>query len=672
MKNYEINQIFQNKIQTCEFDDEENPLSQDHKFLKMAIIETCGISECEVGNFEIPARKIKIDGYYDDEDEKVFHIIGLIFFPKFEASTYEFEEAFHEIENKIYNFVFLCLQKDISSLITTSTLFEAVMSFKDAIDSGYSFEIDYYSNIDFPEEMGEQKPITLNKVELKKVLYGASEIYESITSNESSNLIIDLRKEFGASLFGIKISSTKDFDIYLTSIPGRLLARIYDSHKSRLLEGNVRSYLKRTQKTNSGIVKTLQNVPSEFVAYNNGLSTVASSSGSEIKPIKGNFVEINVLNQLQIVNGGQTTVTIYECSKDPLDLSEVIVPMKLTILKRRENEAEMVSNISRYANTQTAIAKSDLSSNEPFYKEMEKLSRNTPCYKDNIVASNTEYYWFFERSNGQYNTEKRVIYNYSKSFARRYPEKLKFSKKILAKAIMAFQKHPDVVCLGNEKNFVTFNEYIIENCIIPNEKYYKRFIGALILWRSVDKIILKEKLPIKAAVLPYTIAKLAYLYSSKIDLDKIWENQKIDKSLEFVALEVAKQISNRFQNDIVRHPNTLMWGRKPECWEEIKKIPFNVSLIDLCDEAIDFMPQNPANRFIDIRNNLINPSLWSRMLIWNSTAKVLSPQQEKTIKEFMNSVRLSMGTGILPYLIKKMKDLFMKAVRNGFPYKEVM
>ena len=507
MKNYEINNFFQNKINELDFDDEENPLSQPHKFLKMAISETHGVSECEIGNLEIPARKVKIDGYFDDEDEKIFHIVGLIYFPKFETTVNDFINEFKKAQNQIHSFIWLCLQKDLSSLLTTSEVFEAVMSFKDAMDNGYNFEIDYYSNIDFPEDFNEQNSVNISKICLRNVFYGASEIYESITSNESSNLIIDLKKRYDNPLLGVRISSTKDFDIYLTSIPGRLLARIYENHKSRLLEGNVRSYLKRTQKTNSGIVKTIQNVPSEFVAYNNGLSTVASASGSEIRRISGNFFEIRILNQLQIVNGGQTTVTIYECSKDPMDLGEVIVPMKLTVLKRRENEAEMVSNISRYANTQTAIAKSDLSSNEPFYKEMEKLSRNTPCYKDNIVTSSTEYFWFFERSNGQYNTEKRVIYNYSKSFARRYPDKLKFSKKILAKAIMAYQMHPDTVCLGNEKNFVTFNEYIIENCIIPNELYYKRFIGALILWRSVDKIILKAKLPIKAAVLPYTIQK---------------------------------------------------------------------------------------------------------------------------------------------------------------------
>ena len=136
-------------------------------------------------------------------------------------------------------------------------------------------------------------------------------------------------------------------------------------------------------------------------------------------------------------------------------------------------------------------------------------------------------------------------------------------------------------------------------------------------------------------------------------------------------MEVAKQISKHFQDNIVEHPNTLMWGRKAECWEQVKKLPFKVSLNDL-GPAIDFMPQNPANKFIDIRKNLVNIVLWKRMLIWNSTTKVLSIQQEKVIKDFVNSIRLSMGTGLMPHTIKKMKDLFMKAVRNGFPYKEVM
>lgn len=667
MKNYNFVEHFKRRIDSIEFDDEENPLSYRHKFLKMAIFESSGSTDVFVDNYDIPARRIKIDGYYDEEDEKIFHIISLIYFDENEVSEAFFREEYKKTLLCITNFIFLALSINNTTLITTSTVYEACMAFKDAKESGYSFVIDFYSNFDFPQ-LNDPQTMILNGIPLSKTYYGASEIIESIKSNDSAKLVIDLKKDYNASLYGIKISSTKDFDVYSTSISGRLLSRIYGNHKSRLLEGNVRSYLKRTQKTNSGIVKTVQTVPHEFVAYNNGLSTVATLEGSSIKTIKGDFVEIDSLNQLQIVNGGQTTVTIFECSRDPIDLSGVVVPMKLTILKRRENEAEMVSNISRFANTQTAIAKSDLSSNEPFYVEMQKYSRAIPCYKDNVVAPVNEYYWFFERTNGQYNTERRVIFNYSKTFAKKYPETLKFSKKLLAKAIMAYEQKPDIVCLGNEKNFVEFNNFVIENAIIPNEDYFRKFIAILILWRSADKIILKNKLPIKAAVLPYTIAKLSMLSKKLIDLTYIWENQKISKNLEFLVLEISKHISKYFQEVQFQHPNTLMWGRKKECWDEIKKLPFNIVQID-AEESFEFMPINPVNKFIDKSQNLNDYSLWQKVLMWNSSSKALSSIQEKQIQEAMMDIKLCTRiTNLIK--IRKVKEYFLKAVRNGFPYRD--
>ena len=89
MKNYDYSEIFKNRIDSLELDDEENPLSLRHKFLKMAVFETGGSFDPEIGNFEIPARKIKIDGYYDDEDEKVFHILFLILISGVDCSTIE-------------------------------------------------------------------------------------------------------------------------------------------------------------------------------------------------------------------------------------------------------------------------------------------------------------------------------------------------------------------------------------------------------------------------------------------------------------------------------------------------------------------------------------------------------------------------------------------------------
>ena len=93
----------------------------------------------------------------------------------------------------------------------------------------------------------------------------------------------------------------------------------------------------------------------------------------------------------------------YIYKNDGLDLNEVLVPVKLTVIKNNQNIEELINDISIYSNTQTAIKKSDPPSNLKFYKLFEELSKT-------ILAKNKfqEYYCFFERTNGQYNTLKRI------------------------------------------------------------------------------------------------------------------------------------------------------------------------------------------------------------------------------------------------------------------------
>ncbi len=86
---------------------------------------------------------------------------------------------------------------------------------------------------------------------------------------------------------------------------------------------------------------------------------------------------------MQIVNGGQTTASIYFSKKrDPsIDLKRVRVPAKVIILKASNaaEEESLISNISRYANSQNSVKQSDLSANKPFHVELEKLALNTYC-----------------------------------------------------------------------------------------------------------------------------------------------------------------------------------------------------------------------------------------------------------------------------------------------------
>src|SRR5690606_24366032 len=114
---------------------------------------------------------------------------------------------------------------------------------------------------------------------------------------------------------------------------------------------------------------------------------------------------IAFVKDFQIVNGGQTTASIYHTwKKDKVDISNVFVPLKLTIVKNRENFSEIVGRIAEYANTQNRVSASDLSSNKENHVIIEKLSRT--IWAPPISGESHQTRWFFERSRGQYKNER--------------------------------------------------------------------------------------------------------------------------------------------------------------------------------------------------------------------------------------------------------------------------
>src|SRR4029078_7217794 len=68
-----------------------------------------------------------------------------------------------------------------------------------------------------------------------------------------------------------------DFDAYLTAIPGSILADIYEKYGTRVLELNGRAFLgvQGRQSVNAGLRRTIQEEPTRFIAYNNGIVATA-------------------------------------------------------------------------------------------------------------------------------------------------------------------------------------------------------------------------------------------------------------------------------------------------------------------------------------------------------------------------------------------------------------
>ena len=64
-------------------------------------------------------------------------------------------------------------------------------------------------------------------------------------------------------------SENEQLTSYLLAVEGAVIADLMDSYDSRLLESNVRTYLKET-KTNKGILKTIKTSPIYFLHTTTG------------------------------------------------------------------------------------------------------------------------------------------------------------------------------------------------------------------------------------------------------------------------------------------------------------------------------------------------------------------------------------------------------------------
>ena len=136
------------------------------------------------------------------------------------------------------------------------------------------------------------------------------------------------------------------------------------------------SGLSWTSGVNRGLRKTLVTEPENFFAYNNGITLTADSA---VVKHDANISFVNSLENLQIVNGGQTTAAIFapreaggiQASSGLMPykglISKVSVQMKLTVFSRRCRRIDGIGQTSVITNSQNSIQGSDLVSNHPIH-----------------------------------------------------------------------------------------------------------------------------------------------------------------------------------------------------------------------------------------------------------------------------------------------------------------
>jgi hypothetical protein len=385
-----------------------------------------------------------------------------------------------------------------------------------------------------------------------------------------SPVVVDFVEEFGAPLPCLGSTSEKGgYDAYLALVPGEVLGRIYGRWGQRILERNVRSFLQARGAVNQGIRRTLGEEPSMFLAYNNGIS--ATADRVELAGESGNLAIVRVEN-LQIVNGGQTTASIYDAHRRRVDLGPVTVQMKLTVLDDPARVDDVVPLISRYANSQTKVSFSDFSANDPFHVNLERLSRQTWAPTVESRGKSTTK-WYYERARGQYLDDKGRQETPSKGRAweAQHPARQKLTKTLVAKYLMSWMQSPHRVSEGAEKNFSHFCIWMRDNPIRVDDGFFHRLIGMAILFQQCDRVVRRMDLGgYKANVVTYTVAWLSYLTAQRLDLERIWLNQGITPTVEARLGVLAERVWKHITEPPANIRNITEWCKRERCWDELR------------------------------------------------------------------------------------------------------
>ena len=533
-----------------------------------------------------PKRKrIEFDGYDYDDYDHTFTIVVCRYSGEPEVTERLTKGDIEDLAGRARAFIEGSISRVTQDSLEESEkaveLAEFIYSISDEIERYRIFILSDLEKSDRIKSL-DVDPIDGKQVQIK--LWDISNLFElNISKMGYDDIEINL-SDFGYDGLPCIRTSEKSSDIsydsYLCAIPGKLLSDLYAKHGSRLLDSNVRSFLKLTTKTNKNIRATILKEPEMFFAYNNGITTTATDIRVESK---NDSLVIKGFTALQIVNGGQTTVTLYTVgkSRDNPDLSKIYVPMKISVVDRERAE-EIVPKISRSANTQNKVSESDFFSNSPFHKTIQDLSRRILAPQNAGMPFST--HWFYERTRGQYQQEiARRTTSEANKFKAENPKNQMFTKTDLAKYRLSYGMKPHIVSKGAQYALLEFSKTVDpEHMERYNEFYFRETVAMAILFRRLEKLVPDQPWyqgGYRAQIVTYSLAKMSQLfekYNRVLNLEMIWNMQSVPEIVEWQLRDIMSAVNESLTQDN-EEANVGQWCKKEACWVKVQKIE-----VDIC------------------------------------------------------------------------------------------
>ena len=446
-------------------------------------------------------------------------------------------------------------------------------------------------------------------------------------------------------------SAKGEYQAYLCMISGNVLAGIYERYGSRLLEGNVRSFLSTRGKVNAKIQLTIRQQPEMFFAFNNGIAATAENVVIE-ETARG--PKILRATNLQIVNGGQTTASLAQAARNSpgnsegADLSKVMVQMKLSVLPP-EKASSLIPDIARYANSQNKVSDADFFANHAYHIRLEEFSRR--IFAPPVGGAQHGSHWFYERARGQYiNEQAKLSPAQKRQFAIQNPKSQLLSKTDVAKLVNTWWGLPNKVSMGAQKNFLLFADVIAkawnEDERQYNEEYFRDLIALAIIFRQTEILVKQQNWyqgGYRANIVTYTLAKLNCMVKEQaigkqLDLRGVWAKQGVAIPLLEQIATIAAQVFKLLTNPARPKDNVTEWAKMQACWDQVKSEKIQLSseiqsvLIDssfVKNAAKDAREIQATDNGIATQVAVFNvPSAqWERMRIWAIQQNLLTKTQ---------------------------------------------
>lgn len=468
------------------------------------------------------------------------------------------------------------------------------------------------------------------------------------------DLVVDFSMLAGGGLPVLPAAVTDDaYAGYLAAVPADALAEIYARYGSRLLEGNVRTFLGRRGKVNRAIADTIAKEPARFFAYNNGIAATASAVKTT-RAQQGTLMIVEATD-LQIVNGAQTTASIASVPAERrASLASIFVPMKLSVVPPQV-ATEIVPLISRFANSQNAVRESDFFANHEFHQRIEEISRR--LLAPAIDGSQVQSHWYYERARGQHLNDQAGMTPARKTqFLRMNPRNQVITKTDLAKVENCFALNADIACKGAEKSFTEFAEHIAGEWQDEGKRagygddWFRFAVARTILFRAAEKLVSSADWyegGYRAQIVAHTMARLTQLATERsnggrLDYQRIWAGQAPSDTLEKQILAIAKVVVEVLQDPPQAGRNISEWAKQQACTKRVlqAKVPviadFDAVLVARADDRSqrkDARAQGEMDRALAAVTLVMthDAAFWRRVHEYGRKAGVISPEDVRAM-----------------------------------------